>query len=94
VALVLGSACGARIGRRLITATGVCVVAVDVGSVRPPSKFAWVASDVPGRDLVSSDTDPESAVSALVEGLLAGAQAVLLLEAPMSVLVPGGQPDV
>jgi hypothetical protein len=72
---------------------GTRVVAVDVGSVRPPSKFAWAAYDAPGRDLVEDGTDPESAVSALVPGLLAGAQAVLLLEAPMSVPVPRGQPD-
>jgi len=69
------------------------VVAVDIGSVRPPSKFAWAAFDTPGRDVVDGDTDPQSAVSALVPGLLAGAQAALLLEAPMSVPVPGGQPD-
>jgi len=72
---------------------GVCVVAVDIGSVRPPSKFAWAAFDAPRRVLVNSGTNPESAVSALVPGLLAGAQAALLLEAPMSVPVPGGQPD-
>jgi len=51
------------------------------------------AFDAPGRDLVSSGTNPESAVSALVPGLLAGAQAALLLQAPTSVPVPGGQPD-
>jgi hypothetical protein len=72
---------------------GVCVMAVDIGSVRPPSNFAWAAFDAPGRDLVSSGTDPESAVSALVPGLRAGTQAALLLEAPMSVPVPDGQPD-
>lgn len=68
------------------------VVAVDIGSVGPPSKFAWAPFDAPGRDLVKEGADPESAVSALVPGLLAGTQAVLLLEAPMSVPVPGGQP--
>jgi hypothetical protein len=72
---------------------GVYVVAVDIGSVRPPSNFAWAAFDAPGRDLVDSGTDPESAVSALVPGLRAGSQAALLLEAPMSVPVPEGQPD-
>jgi hypothetical protein len=72
---------------------GVCVVLVDIGSVRPPSKFAWAAIDAPGRDLVDSGMDPGSAVSALVPGLLAGARAALLLEAPMSVPVPGGRPD-
>jgi hypothetical protein len=71
---------------------GTRVVSVDIGSVRPPSKFAWAAFDAPGRDLVKDGEDPESAVSALVPGLLAGAQAVLLLEAPMSVPVPGSQP--
>jgi hypothetical protein len=49
-----------------------------------------VAFDAPGRDLVKNGEDPESAVSALVPGLLAGTQAALLLEAPMSVPVPVG----
>ena len=71
---------------------GTRVVAVDIGSVAPPSKFAWAAFDAPGRDLIADGTDPETAVSALVPGLLAGAQAALLLEAPVSVPVPGGQP--
>jgi hypothetical protein len=71
---------------------GVCVVAVDIGSVRPPSKFAWAAFDAAGRE-VDSGATPESAVSALVPSLLAGAQTALLLEAPMSVPVPGSQPD-
>jgi hypothetical protein len=72
---------------------GVCVVAVDIGSVRPPSNFAWAAFDAPGRDLVGSGTDPESAVSGLVPGLRADTRAALLMEAPMSVPVPNGQPD-
>jgi hypothetical protein len=71
---------------------GTRVVAVDIGSVRPPSKFAWAAFDSPGRDAVDEGTDPQSAVSALVPGLLTGARAALVLEAPMSVPVPGGQP--
>jgi hypothetical protein len=71
---------------------GTRVLAVDIGSVASPSKFAWAAFDAPGRVLVKGGEDPESAVSALVPGLLAGAQAVLLLEAPMSVPVPDGQP--
>ena len=71
---------------------GIRVVAVDIGSVRPSSKFAWAAFDVPGRDPIAVGTDPETAVSALAPGLLAGAQAALLLEAPMSVPVPDGQP--
>jgi hypothetical protein len=72
---------------------GTRVVAVDIGSVRPPSKFAWAAFDAPGRDAVDEGTHPQSAVSALVPGLLTGAQAALVLEAPMSVPVPGGRPD-
>jgi hypothetical protein len=71
---------------------GIRVVAVDIGSVGPSSKFAWAAFDAPGRVLIADGTDPETAVSALAPGLLAGAQAALLLEAPMSVPVPGGQP--
>jgi hypothetical protein len=68
------------------------VVAVDIGSVRLPSKFARAAFDAPGRDAVDEGTDPQSVVSALVPGLLTGAQAALVLEAPMSVPVPGGRP--
>ena len=68
------------------------VVAVDIGSVGPSSKFAWAAFDAPGRDLIADGTDPETAVSALASGLLAGARAALLLEAPMSVPVPDGRP--
>jgi hypothetical protein len=71
---------------------GTRVVAVDIGSVGPPSKFAWAAFDAPERDVVKDGEDPESAVSALVPGLLAGTQSALLLEAPMSVPVPVGQP--
>jgi hypothetical protein len=68
------------------------VVAVDIGSVGPSLKFAWATFDAPGRDLIADATDPETAVSALASGLLAGAQAVLLLEAPMSVPVPDRRP--
>jgi hypothetical protein len=60
--------------------------------VGPSSKFAWATFDAPGRDLIADGTDPETAVSALAPGLLAGAQATLLLEAPISVPVPDGQP--
>ncbi len=67
---------------------GIRVVAVDVGSVGPSSKFAWAAFDAPGRDLIAAGTDPKTTVSALAPGLLAGDQAALLLEAPMSVPVP------
>ena len=68
------------------------VVAVDIGSVGQSSKFAWAAFDAPGHDLIAAGRDPETAVSALARGLLSGAQAALLLEAPTSVPVPDGQP--
>ena len=69
------------------------MVAVDIGSVRPPSKFAWAAFDAPGRDLIKAGEDPETAVLMLASGLVAGTQAALLLEAPMAVPVPGSEPD-
>jgi hypothetical protein len=72
---------------------GVRVVAVDIGSVGQSSKFAWAAFDAPGRGLMAAGTDPETAVSALAPGLLSGARAALLLEAPMPVPVLDGQPD-
>jgi hypothetical protein len=71
---------------------GTRVLAVDIGSVGPSSKFAWAAFDAPERDLIADGTDPETAVSELAPGLLAGAQAALLLEASMSVPVPDGRP--
>ncbi len=65
------------------------MVAVDIGSVRPPSKFAWAAFDAPGCDVVDEGTDPQSAVSALVPGLLAGlAQGTWMLR-QLAVTVPG-----
>ena len=72
---------------------GTRVVAVHIGSVRPPSKFAWAAFDAPGPDAIKAGDDPEAAVSMLASGLMAGAQAALLLEAPMAVPVPGSKPD-
>jgi len=57
---------------------GTRVVAVDIGSVRPPSKFARAAFDAPGRDLLKTGEDPETAVSMLAVGLLAGGPAALL----------------
>lgn len=66
-------------------------MAVDIGSVGSSSKFAWAAFDAPGRQVMAAGTDRETAVSALAPGLLAGAQAALLLEALMSVPVPDGQ---
>jgi hypothetical protein len=72
---------------------GIRVVAVDIGSVGPSSKFAWTAFDAPERQVITAGTGPETAVSALARGLLSSARAALLLEAPMSVPVPDGQPD-
>ncbi|MGE5290659.1 MAG: hypothetical protein ACM3ML_26405 [Micromonosporaceae bacterium] len=72
---------------------GIRVVAVDVGSVGPPSKFAWAGFDAPTREVLLSGDDPQTAVSALVAGLAWGGQAALLLESPLSVPVPSGQED-
>ena len=55
------------------------VVAVDVGSVGPPSKFAWAAFDAPGRAVVAHGTDPGTAVSALLASLRARRRTALLL---------------
>jgi hypothetical protein len=77
-------------------AMGIRVVAVDVGSVRPPSRFAWAAFAPPGREAIMSGNDPQSAVSAVVAGLAFGGQAALLLESPespLSVPVRAGQAD-
>ncbi|MFF0301367.1 hypothetical protein ACFYTV_11835 [Streptomyces sp. NPDC004562] len=63
------------------------VVAVDVGSVRTGS-FAWAAVDVPGHRLTAHGDDPAGAVEALAAALADGIDAVLALEAPMSVPVP------
>ncbi len=69
------------------------MVAVDVGSVGPPSKFGWAAYDVPAREVLMSGDDPQTAVSALIAGLAWGGQAVLLLESPLSVPVPAGDEE-
>src|SRR6266700_215843 len=37
---------------------GIRVVAVDIGSVGPSSKFAWAAFDAPGRDLIAAGLTP------------------------------------
>ncbi|MGV9229863.1 hypothetical protein [Streptomyces nigra] len=68
--------------------SAACVVAVDVGSVRTGS-FAWAAVDMPGRTLTAHGDDPAGAAGALSAALTDGASAVLALEAPMSVPVPG-----
>ncbi|HEY6278838.1 MAG TPA: hypothetical protein VIX86_21200 [Streptosporangiaceae bacterium] len=72
---------------------GIRVVAVDVGSVGPPSKFAWAAFEPPAREALMSGNDPQSAVSAVAAGLAWDGQAALLLESPQSVPVPPGQAD-
>ncbi|MFI6007985.1 hypothetical protein ACIBAG_04025 [Streptomyces sp. NPDC051243] len=70
------------------------VVAVDIGSVRTGS-FAWAAVDVPGdtgplpEALAGYGSDPATAVEAVAEALGSGGRAVLALEAPMAVPVPG-----
>jgi hypothetical protein len=65
------------------------VVAVDTGSAGPSSKFGWAAVDAPKRQAMAGGTDPETAVSVLAPGLLPGARAAVLLQAPMSVPGPG-----
>jgi hypothetical protein len=72
---------------------GTHVMAIDIGSVRPPSKFAWTTFDAPGRNLINTGEDPEEAVRVLASALRQGTQAALLLEAPMAVPVPGGELD-
>jgi hypothetical protein len=69
-------------------AVGVRVVAVDVGSVGPPSRFAWVALDVEGSEPAVGGVDPGSAVDAVVAGLAGGGQVAVLLESPMAIPVP------
>jgi hypothetical protein len=88
-----GCICGRGEHGGLMQAMGIRVVAVEVGSVGPPSKFGWAAYDVPGREVLMSGDEPQTAVSALVAGLAWGGQAVLLLESPLSVLVPAGEED-
>jgi len=68
---------------------GSRVVAMDVGSVRPPSRFAWAGFEAPVLDPVAEGSDPESAVDAVVTGLAGNGRAVLLVESPMAVPVPG-----
>ncbi len=69
------------------------MVAVDIGSVRTGS-FAWAAVDVPQdgplpEALAGFGSDPATAVEAVADGLVGGGCAVLALEAPMAVPVPG-----
>jgi hypothetical protein len=65
------------------------VVAADIGSVRQPSNFAWAALDAPSREVAAAGLDPDSAVEAAIAGLAGTGRVALLLEAPMSVPVPG-----
>jgi hypothetical protein len=69
---------------------GIRVVAVDAGSVRPPSRLPWAAFAPPARAAILSGSDPQSAVSAVVAGLAWGGQAALLLASPRSDPVPAG----
>lgn len=69
------------------------VVAVDVGSVKRPSRFAWAAFDTPQRSAVAGGQDPESAVQAVLHGLRSGHRVALLFEAPVSIPVPPVQHD-
>jgi hypothetical protein len=71
----------------------VRVVAVDIGSIRPPSNFAWAAFDAPGRAVAAEGDSPETAVSALLAGFQEDRQVALLLESPVSVPVPPVQHD-
>jgi hypothetical protein len=64
------------------------IVAVDVGSIAPPSRFAWAALDAPEKDIVARGSDPDTAASALLAGLRAERKAALLLESPLAVPVP------
>lgn len=75
----------------MIVGVVVRVVAVDVGSIGPPSKFAWASLDVPGQRNAAAGDDPETAVCDLLACLEKGQSAVLLLESPMSVPVPPAQ---
>jgi hypothetical protein len=59
---------------------GIRVVAVDIGSVGPSSKFAWAAFDAPQRQVMAAGTNPQTAVWARAPGLLSGAGAALVLE--------------
>jgi hypothetical protein len=53
------------------------IVAVDVGSIAPPSSFAWAALDAPEKDIVAQGSDPDTAASALLNGLRAERRATL-----------------
>jgi hypothetical protein len=74
-------------------AMDVRVVAVDIGSVKPPSRFGWAAFDAPSQEAIADGNDPDTAVSCLLDGLAEGRQAALLVEAPMSVPVPAVRED-
>jgi hypothetical protein len=42
----------------LIVVMGIRVVAVDIGAVGPPSKFAWAEFEAPGREVLAAGHDP------------------------------------
>jgi hypothetical protein len=64
------------------------VVAVDIGSVRTPSRFAWAAYDAPGLAPIAVGNNPEAVADVVAAGIADGWRAALLLEAPMAVPVP------
>jgi hypothetical protein len=64
------------LGRWFDRAVGVRVVAVDIGSVKPPSRFAWAAFDTPSQEVVADGSDPDTAVSCLLAGLAEDRQAI------------------
>lgn len=69
------------------------VVGVDIGSVKAPSKFAWVAVDSLEPAAVACGDDPEGAVQALSQSLAHEGRAVLAVEAPMAIPVPAPDSD-
>src|SRR5260221_6768613 len=89
--LARGRVCGRGEHGCLIQAMGIRVVAVDVGSVGPPSKFGWAAYDVPAREVLMSGDDSQTAGSALIAGVAWGGQAGPALESPAS--GPGADGD-
>src|SRR5260221_14174406 len=66
--LARGRVCGRGEHGCLIQAMGIRVVAVDVGSVGPPSKFGWAAYDVPPPEAVMPGEGPQTGGSARVAG--------------------------
>jgi hypothetical protein len=72
---------------------GLRAVAVDIGSVKPPGRFAWAVVDAPGDKVSDAGDDPEGAVTGLVDALQGGSRVALALECPLTVPVPSGARD-